>query len=174
MINELPLNNPKINDIKLIQEEAQKLRENGVEFIIALLHAGNAYQPYPSIYTEQLYKKIAEDTEVDFIVGGHPHNIQPLQEFETKRGPVIAAYSLADFIAYDIYQRCHLSLYLELELTKTSKGVSLQHLKVHSNYMSYENDELVLKNFDKIRETKNTDKKIADLQMLYRQTIQVN
>lgn len=170
-VNLLPLNNIEGCSIKSITEEALLLKQEGAEYIIAMMHSGNAYQPFPGKQTQSLFKRIAHETEVNFIVGGHPHNIQPIQEFETSKGPVIAAYSLGDFIAYDIYQRCHLSLYLEINLAKKDDQVVLVDFKVHRNYMEYKNQALRLRNFDHVLEEQPFDKKIADLQHLYQQTI---
>jgi len=170
-VNHLPLNKVNGCDITPIITEARMVREEGADFIIAMIHCGNAYQPYPGEQTQLIFERIAQETEVNFIVGGHPHNIQPIQEFKTAKGPVVAAYSLGDFIAYDIYQRCHLSLYLELNLAKINQQIELINFKVHRNYMEYKNKELRLRNFDDVLKESGSDKKIADLQQLYEQTI---
>ncbi len=173
-VNVLPLNKIEGCSIKEIEAEAKRLKKEGADYIIGMLHCGNAYQPYPGKQTQKLFERIAHETDVNFIIGGHPHNIQPLQEFKTSKGPVVAAYSLGDFIAYDIYQRCHLSIYLEINLARIHNQVQLINFKIHRNYIELKNQALRLRNFDDVKKERPFDKKIADLQQLYRQTISGN
>lgn len=176
-INHLPLNKLGPCDITAIINESSKVKNSGAEYIILFLHTGNAYQPFPGPQAQTLFKEIASQTEVDFIVGGHPHNIQPLQLFQFPHKTVFGCYSLGDFIGYDIYQRCHLSLYLNLKLTRINGRVELSAVEVNSNYMEYKNGSLILRNFDEMMKNSknpNNDKKIADLHQLYNQTILVN
>lgn len=170
-VNLLPLNKVDGCSISAIRKEAKLVKEQGAEFVVLLIHTGNAYQIMPGSQTQVLMKNIAEESEIDFIVGGHPHNIQPIELFNRNGKSIPAAYSLGDFIAYDIYQRCHLSLYLSIELNRINGKVVLQKLAVNPCYMEYKSKQMRLLDFNKLVESKKNDKKIADLHQLYTRTI---
>lgn len=130
MLNHLRLNQPGC-DIALIREQCRQARKKGADFIVVSLHGGNAYQAYPSAHTVDLFHRIFEECGADIILGGHPHNIQPLEKYpfkdpfsgEEKEG--FAIYSLGDFVAYDIFTWCHLPMMLELQLSKgTRQGIT--------------------------------------------------
>jgi len=172
-INVLPLNMPNGCDISKIEQEVLEVRSLGADIVILMLHGGNAYQPFPGPQTQNIFKKIAAKTKVDAIIGGHPHNIQPLQIFDNNGHKTFACYSLSDFIAYDIYDRCHLSLDLQLQIQRTKGKAKLTDVKVNANYMEYKNNQLVLRNFDAMIANNEigNDKKLLDLYWLYQNTI---
>jgi len=127
LVNHLPLNTPDA-DIGLIQEQCKLARKKGADFIVVSVHCGNAYQAYPSEQTTQLFHRIFTTCGADVILGGHPHNIQPMQTLEFtdpftgKHKKGFAIYSLGDFVAYDIFTWCHLPVMLELKLSRGLKG----------------------------------------------------
>lgn len=172
-INVLPLNLPEGCDISPIVNEVEQVRTAGADIVVLMLHTGNAYQPYPGKQTQKLFKEISATIRVDAIIGGHPHNIQPLQIFENQGHKTFACYSLSDFIAYDIYDRCHLSLDLQLVIKGTSGKAKLTEVKVNANYMEYKNNQLILRDFDAMiaNDEIGKDKKLLDLQWLYNSTI---
>lgn len=123
LVNHLPLNTPDA-DISLIQEQCKMARKKGADFIVVSVHCGNAYQTYPARQTTQLFERIFTRCGADVILGGHPHNIQPMQTLEFtdpftgKHKKGFAIYSLGDFVAYDIFTWCHLPVMLELKLSR--------------------------------------------------------
>jgi hypothetical protein len=125
-VNYLPLNT-KDCSIDMIEQQVRDCRNAGAEFIICSVHAGNAYQVYPSEVTVKLFQKIFETCGVDVIAGGHPHNMQPWRSYtfkdpnsgKEKQG--FAVYSLGDFIAYDIYTWCHVTAFVKLEIGKNQQ-----------------------------------------------------
>ena len=94
------------------------------DFVVLSLHMGNAYQAYPGSHIVANVQHIFDTCGPDVILGGHPHNPQPAARYgfrcpltqAEKQGFVL--FSFADFIAYDIYNWCHLSLYLKLKIEK--------------------------------------------------------
>lgn len=114
-------------DISLIRKLVEKARERGADIVVLSLHTGCAYQAYPSRHTVEVYHRIFTECGPDIILGGHPHNPQPMERFSfncpfsgiQKNG--FAIYSLGDFVAYDIFTWCHLPILLKLQI---SKGMS--------------------------------------------------
>jgi poly-gamma-glutamate synthesis protein (capsule biosynthesis protein) len=146
LANHLNLNeaNP---DISLIVEQAKRARENGAEFLIAFLHMGCAYQPYPSKVIVDNMHQICKETGIDLVLGGHPHNAQPItfldikDPFSGQNKQTTIVYSQGDFIAYDIHKWCKLPLLLKFELSKIEGNVVLTNLqaKLFYNYAKIHN-----------------------------------
>ncbi len=172
-INYLPLNTSQLPDIAPIIQEVDFVRKQGAEIVILMLHTGNAYQPFPGKQTVNLFKEISQKTNVDAIIGGHPHNIQPMQLFNNNNHATFACYSLGDFIAYDIYNRCHLCLDIQLQITRIKGIAKLSKVIVNANFMEYKNSQLRLRNFDQMIENNEigNNKVLQDLEWLYLATI---
>lgn len=120
-------------------------RKAGADLVVLSLHTGNAYQVYPSVHTVNAYHKIFQNSGVDIILGGHPHNAQPMEKFEfvdpinqkSKQG--FSIYSLADFVSTDIFVWCRMPITLSFQI---SKGVvageifcGIKELKVRAFYI---------------------------------------
>ena len=127
LVNLLPLNSPDA-DIDLIKQQCKMARKKGADFIVVSVHCGNAYQTYPSKNTTELFQRIFTTCGADIILGGHPHNAQPMQSLEFidpitgKHKKGFAIYSLADFVTYDIFTWCHMPVMLELKLSRGLKN----------------------------------------------------
>lgn len=108
-------------DVTGLVAQAERARAAGAEFIIGMLHMGCAYQPYPSQQIIKNMHRICEAAQLDLVLGGHPHNVQPFEwyAYDTPNGKKNAfiIYSQGDFIAYDIFKWCHLPLLLKFTLT---------------------------------------------------------
>ncbi len=171
-VNYLPLNT-KDCSIDMIERQVKDCRNAGAEFIICSIHAGNAYQVYPSEVTVNLFQKIFETCGVDVIAGGHPHNMQPWRSYtfkdpntgREKQG--FAIYSLGDFIAYDIYTWCHVTAFLKLEIGKNLSGDLVFNPTVKPLLMLRENKHLRLvyakEYFAKVKMTSE----LKDMKVLY-------
>ena len=146
LANHLNLNedNP---DISLIVAQAKLARQKGAEFIVAFLHMGCAYQPYPSKVIVDNMHQICKETGIDLVLGGHPHNAQPIEFLDVKdpftglSKQTTIVYSQGDFIAYDIHKWCKLPLLLKFELSKIEGKVVLTDLqaKLFYNYAEITN-----------------------------------
>lgn len=171
-INAERLNLPAFSDISRLKEEAEMIKKDGANYIILMLHTGNAYQPFPSQQTQTLYNKLLKETSVDFIAGHHPHNIQGIELLKLKNKYKIGAYSLGDFIAYDIYQRSHLNMFLKLELAyNKNQEIELKSLQIELNYLDYSNKHLQLIPFKEARIKYAHSNKIKDLEVLCKQIL---
>ncbi len=136
LVNHLRVNYAECTetDIWPIIEDVALAYKRGADLVVLSLHTGNAYQALPSAHTIKMYHKIFEKTGVDVILGSHPHNPQPMEQYNfvcpikkiNKKGFCI--YSLADFVAYDIFVWDRLIPLLKLTvqkgtITNTQNGV---------------------------------------------------
>ena len=121
LVNHLEVNQPNV-DLSVLTEDIAKAKQQNADLVILSLHYGNAYQAYPCPHIVDNTKRIFEECGADIILGGHPHNIQPMAVYPftcphtgvEKRGFVL--FSFGDFVAYDIFNWCHLPVYLKLEI----------------------------------------------------------
>ncbi len=121
MCNHLNLNEADA-DISLIIHQAAEARSRGADIVVAALHMGCAYQAYPNMHTVHNMHRICAEAGIDIVLGGHPHNMQPLEVYETTDTATgntkqhLIVYSQGDFVAYDIFKWCHLTLLLKLHI----------------------------------------------------------
>ncbi|MEG1981395.1 MAG: CapA family protein [Clostridia bacterium] len=103
----VPLKDDKPFSVNIIEKQdiankAKALKNSGAEFIFFNPHWGIEYDMYPSEVQKELAKWLFENTDINAIVGHHPHVAQPIEEVivnrngEEKKG--IVAYSLGNFI----------------------------------------------------------------------------
>jgi Bacterial capsule synthesis protein PGA_cap len=124
LVNHLEVNQPDVDLSPLKADIFYAKREKKVDFVVLSLHFGNAYQPYPAAHIFENTKRIFDTCGCDVILGGHAHNVQPAMRydfvcpmsFKQKQGFVL--FSFSDFVAYDIFNWCHLSVYLKLRIGK--------------------------------------------------------
>jgi hypothetical protein len=146
LANHLNLNeaNP---DLSLIVHQAQLARQKGAEFLVAFLHMGCAYQPYPSQTIVDNMQQICRQTGIDLVLGGHPHNTQPIEFLEIKdpfsgrQKQSTIIYSQGDFVAYDIHKWCKLPLLLKFDIAKINEEVVISAIraKLFYNYAQLKN-----------------------------------
>ncbi len=119
LCNHIPLNDPA-PDISRIVRQAASARAAGADLVVALLHMGCAYQAYPGATIVDNARRICDEAGVDILVAGHPHHAQPLEVYDSPRTgrQHVIAYSLGDFIAYDIFKWGQLPLLLRLDVAK--------------------------------------------------------
>jgi len=85
IVNRLPLNAPPDRvDFSLLETQIRHCRREGVDFVIAQLHWGMEYEFYPRPEQLELAHRVAE-LGVDAIVGHHPHVLQPVEYYRTRR-----------------------------------------------------------------------------------------
>ena len=133
LVNHLEVNQANIDLMPLKKDVFYAKTIQKADFVVLSLHYGNAYQAYPGAHIVANTQRIFEECGPDIILGGHAHNVQPMAAYsfncplthEAKRGFVI--FSFGDFVAYDIFNWCHLSVYLKL---KISKGIDFKDKKI--------------------------------------------
>ncbi len=108
------------------RSDARKLRLQGADFVILLMHSGGQYNPEPDPYTRKLTELITAAGDVDLIIGHHPHILHPCAS--VNGCPVV--FSLGNFLTspqslppetadYARYSAV-IHLYLEKEARTTS------------------------------------------------------
>lgn len=123
LVNYERLNLPDCN-LERLRKDVENAHKRGSDLVVLSLHTGNAYQMYPSEHTIQIFHRIFKECGVDIILGSHPHNPQPMEKYEficpftLKKKQGFAIYSLADFVAYDIFVWDRLIPMLKLHITK--------------------------------------------------------
>ena len=112
-----------------IQSDAQKAREAGAEYIICLPHWGVEYALTESATQRKQAKWIFENTEVDMIVGGHPHVVEPAdymtvttKDGKEKTGFIL--YSLGNFISSHGTRKDYADTGIVLNVALKKDGVS--------------------------------------------------
>lgn len=172
LVNAIPLNVPNC-DIHLIQEQTNACRLAGADIVLCSIHAGNAYQTYPSKTTVDLFENIFKTCGVDVIIGGHPHNLQPWRNYsfidpysgQEKTG--FAIYSLADFIAYDIFTWCHLCAYVKLEIGRDANGQIKLRPIVKPLIMERKSQQLQLQYAEQVYKKTELTEEEKDIKILY-------
>ena len=98
-------NSDDISSADKILEDVKILQDNGAEFIIACIHWGVEYQDEPGDVQRQIAHKLI-DGGVDFLMGNHPHCLQPMEKVSTKRGDKTVdryiTFALGNFIGDQI------------------------------------------------------------------------
>jgi hypothetical protein len=171
-VNYLPLNTPNCN-IDLIKTQTLTCKQAGADLVVCSLHAGNAYQIYPNQTTVDLYQRVFNECGVDVIAGGHPHNLQPWKYYNficpfTKREKQgFAIYSLADFIAYDIFTWCHLSAILKIKISRGEDNEISWKIDVKPLVMHSVKNQLKLRYAEEFFQNGHESKEYNSLKLLY-------
>jgi poly-gamma-glutamate capsule biosynthesis protein CapA/YwtB (metallophosphatase superfamily) len=84
-------------DASLMAADIRALRPK-VDFLIVFTHWGIEYHPIESGEQEAM-ARVAIDSGADFVVGAHPHVIQPSSTYRSK--PIV--YSLGNFVFDEMY-----------------------------------------------------------------------
>ncbi|MBX7094165.1 MAG: CapA family protein [Flavobacteriales bacterium] len=140
MCDHLALNLPH-PDISRLVQQAKWAREQGADFLVAHLHMGCAYQPYPSMHSVNNIKQIIEETGIDLVLGGHPHNAQPSElihvtdPFSGEKKESFVVYSMGDFVAYDIFKWCHLPLTFRFSIGKKGNRTKITAIESRLLYL---------------------------------------
>lgn len=103
-----------------LQQDAMQAREEGADYIVALLHWGNEYQRTASENQRSLAQWLFENTEIDLIIGNHPHVTQPIEEFRVtfdgreKVGYVL--YALGNFTSEQLFEYSNTGIMANIHL----------------------------------------------------------
>jgi poly-gamma-glutamate synthesis protein (capsule biosynthesis protein) len=104
-------------NIDLISKEVQTLKDRGADYIVAMIHYGVEYVRFPNAQQIEWTNQIL-DSGVDFVLGSHPHVVQPV---EMKENGKVAIYSLGNFISNQTNEWKDYGVILDLRLTKDFK-----------------------------------------------------
>ncbi|MGY4315143.1 CapA family protein [Bradyrhizobium sp. JR3.5] len=112
-------------DLGLLKKQIDDCNKQGCDFIIASIHWGYEFEFFPRYRQIEAAHSLIEEG-VDLILGHHPHVIQPLEYYRTKRDPGrigVIAYSLGS-LTWGWYTAPHLvlSMILNIQLAKGSRN----------------------------------------------------
>jgi poly-gamma-glutamate synthesis protein (capsule biosynthesis protein) len=86
-------------DTNVLKQSFIKAKQHQSDYIIAYLHWGNEYERKASVKQQNLAKFCANNG-VDFIIGSHPHVLQPFEIIQSDNGKDVPVfYSLGNFIS---------------------------------------------------------------------------
>jgi poly-gamma-glutamate synthesis protein (capsule biosynthesis protein) len=101
LVNRAPLNDGVAGvDLSRMVRQLEHCRREAVDFVVAQLHWGFEHEFYPRPEQIDLAHHLAE-LGVDTIIGHHPHVVQPMECYRTRRDPervVPIYYSLGNLL----------------------------------------------------------------------------
>ena len=101
-----------------VQNDVQSLKNAGVDFIIAYIHWGIERVHTITPFQEKTAKEMAF-AGIDYIVGSHPHALQPYDEIIMGEKTVPVIYSLGNFLSSSKLGQCTRdTIILRLEIQK--------------------------------------------------------
>ncbi|WP_082747461.1 CapA family protein [Bradyrhizobium macuxiense] len=109
-------------DLALLKKQIEDCKTQSCDFIVASIHWGYEFEFFPRYRQIEAAHSLIEEG-VDLILGHHPHVIQPLEYYRTKRDPDrigVIAYSLGS-LTWGWYTAPHLVLSMVLNV-RLSKG----------------------------------------------------
>jgi poly-gamma-glutamate synthesis protein (capsule biosynthesis protein) len=106
-------------------DDVKELRNNGADYIITYIHWGIERVHTITSYQQKTAKEMAE-AGVDYIIGSHPHALQPYEELNVNNKKVPVIYSLGNFLSSSRLGQCTRdTIILQLELKKQNNKCSL-------------------------------------------------
>lgn len=105
-----------------MKADIKKAKELNPDKIIVCMHWGTEYQSYPTDAQKSLADKMYE-WGADYIIGSHPHVIQPMEWTQTDDGERFVAWSLGNLISNMYFKRTDGGALLHLQLEKEGDDV---------------------------------------------------
>ncbi|MDO4184342.1 MAG: CapA family protein [Rhodospirillales bacterium] len=101
-----------------VKQDVDTLKQNGVDYTMAYIHWGIERVHTTTSYQQKIAKEMAE-AGVDYILGSHPHALQPYDEININDRTVPVIYSLGNFLSSSRLGQCTRdTIVLQLELKK--------------------------------------------------------
>ena len=129
-----------------MNSDVQALRKEGAEYIIAYSHSGTEYSHVPAARQER-YGAMLVQAGVDYIVGSHPHVLQPYEPLRYRDTVTPYIYSMGNFTSSMLGSATKETLILSLTLERDESGeVVLAEQTYYPCYMldEYEKEPFVL------------------------------
>ncbi len=107
-------------DTTLMKQDILNARNRNADLVFVYFHFGDEYQRKPNSYQKEIVKRAIE-YGADFIIGSHPHVIQPMEYFRSNKNKIgegFIAYSLGNFISNQRWRYSDGGLILNLTITK--------------------------------------------------------
>lgn len=92
------------DDMKVLQERARKMREDGHDVVIFVMHWGTEYSLSEDWFQES-YAQALADAGVDMVFGMHPHVVEPIKTVKSEDGKhnMLVYYSLGNSVSDQAY-----------------------------------------------------------------------
>lgn len=101
------------------QKDVQQLKNLGADYIIAYIHWGQERVHTPTALQKRTAQEMAL-AGIDYIIGSHPHALQPYAEISTHNKKVPVIYSLGNFLSSSRLGQCTRdTVILRITLKKT-------------------------------------------------------
>lgn len=129
-----------------ITADVEALREEGADYIVAYNHCGTEYSQRPASRQES-YGVMFASAGVDYIIGSHPHVLQPFDLIRYNNLKVPYIYSMGNFASSMIDPKTKETIILSITLKKTETGeVVLAEQEYYPCYIldEYEGNSFVL------------------------------
>ena len=78
-----------------IIDDAKQARDQGADIIAVSLHWGQEYVHEPTQMQRDLATQLAEQTDIDLIIGHHAHVVQPVEQIDD----LLVIYGLGNFLS---------------------------------------------------------------------------
>lgn len=115
LVNSYSLEEPWITeDFKRMADLGRKMREEGADLVVFLIHGGTEYQTTPTGYQVSLAKRLCE-AGVDLIIGNGPHVIQPIHVLKSEDGrhETVVYYSVGNLVSDQYFDTANNKGYAE-------------------------------------------------------------
>ena len=146
--NGLPVPVPLVaNMIDTVQMKADlvKARENGAEYVIALIHWGEEYQTKANAEQEMLARLLL-DGGADIVIGGHPHVVQNATMDalpDNDITPQIVVYSMGNLVSNQRDINTDGGIMVELTLKRSSEAKGLAPLSSTKEFKQSDNQTIL-------------------------------
>lgn len=109
-------------DPALIKRDIETTRQAGAELLCVAIHWGDEYKLLPNATQKRLANEILAQ-DVDMVIGGHPHVIQPMEMRTREDGRrQLLVYSLGNFISGMKTPNCRGGALVETYISRTTEG----------------------------------------------------
>ena len=115
----------RIEDKHRLKAAIESMKADGVDFVVATMHAGIEYVDQP-FGPQTLFADAALKFGADIVIGAHPHVVQPAR----KQGGRWVFYSLGNFIFDQSEPKTDEGAALDITLSRSGGEVTLSRLEV--------------------------------------------
>jgi len=112
-----------INEVRM-KEEIETAKGKNPDKVLVFMHWGNEYQSFPSSKQKNLKTKLT-DWGADYIIGAHPHVLQPMEWEQDSKDERFVAWSLGNLISNMYFKRTDGGALLHLQLRRENGEVSI-------------------------------------------------
>jgi poly-gamma-glutamate synthesis protein (capsule biosynthesis protein) len=118
-------------DTLSVKRDIESARHKGVDYVIVFFHWGEEYSSTPNSVQRSL-ARISRSAGADFVIGSHPHVVQPLEIERDSAGNVIGAvaYSLGNLVSNQRERRTDGGMLLGIDIAERDsvRTISVSHI----------------------------------------------